>query len=134
MKKVAWSETLSVGISEIDGQHKQLITILNDLLDAKHNKNDFETISALISKMADYIDYHFGTEESYMNRFHFPGLIEHRNEHRLFIRKVFELRRDFSSNKETLSDDMLDFLKNWLQHHIMETDRAYIPCFQEHGL
>ena len=95
---------------------------------------DSEIVSDIISRMVDYIDYHFGSEETYMTRFHFPGLVSHRNEHRVFIRKAFELRKQHVQDKEDLSLDVLAFLMDWLRKHITETDAAYRHCFLENGL
>lgn len=134
MNQIEWSEDLSVGIAEIDGQHRQLIGILNDLIDAENQAKDIEAISAIISSMADYIDYHFGTEEKYMTRFQYKGLESHRKEHRIFIRRVFDFRKQFSLDSQSLSKDMLTFLMDWLLHHIRGTDRNYSQCFRENGL
>lgn len=134
MEKIQWSESLSVGVKEIDEQHRKLINIVNDLLDAKSLGKDSEIVSDIISRMVDYIDYHFGTEETYMTRFHYPELVSHRNEHRLFIRKVFELRKHHVQDKESLSLDVLAFLVDWFRKHISETDAAYKQCFLENDL
>ena len=134
MDQIKWTEDLSVGVSEIDDQHRRLIGIIDDLIDAQNQNKDAEVLSELISKMADYIDYHFGTEEKYMSRFQYAGLEHHRNEHRTFIRKVFEFRKLFTQDHQSLSDDILSFLTEWLRHHIRETDQGYSQCFRENGL
>jgi hemerythrin-like metal-binding protein len=84
--------------------------------------------------MVEYIDYHFGTEETYMSRFRYEDLEPHRNEHRIFIRKVFDFRKQFSMDSQLLSKEMLTFLTDWLCHHIRETDKKYTPCFIKNGL
>lgn len=134
MQKIQWSESLSVGVSEIDEQHRKLIGIINDLIDAEAIGSDSEIVSVIISRLVDYIDFHFGTEETYMTRFHFTGLVSHRNEHRVFIRNVFEMRKHHVQDKEDLLPDILAFLTDWLRKHIAETDAAYSKCFLENGL
>lgn len=134
MDKIEWSDDFSVGVAEIDNQHQQLIAIINDLIDAKNQNKDIDVVSAMLSRMANYLDYHFGTEEKYMIRFHYPGLDSHRNEHRTFIRKVFEFRKQYSRDSQSLSRDLLTFLMDWLRNHILETDKGYSQCFRENGL
>jgi len=134
MNKIEWSENFSVRVSEIDKQHQQLITILNDLIEARNHEKNIDEISATISKMVEYIDYHFGTEEKYMLRFHYAGLQPHRNEHRSFIQKVLDFRKQLSLGNPTILTDMLSFLMDWLRVHICETDKKYSQCFRENGL
>ncbi len=33
-----------------------------------------------------------------------------------------------------ITDDMLEYLKQWLVHHIQEIDKKYTDCFNKHGL
>ena len=134
MNKIEWSEEFSVGISEIDNQHQQLITILNDLIEARNLEKNFNEISAIISKMVDYIGYHFGTEEKYMVRFQYAGLQSHRDEHRTFIQKVLDFRKQLSLENPTIHQDMLTFLQDWIRIHICETDKKYSQCFRVNGL
>jgi hemerythrin-like metal-binding protein len=134
MNKIEWSENFSVGVAEIDNQHRQLIGLINDLVEAKNQNKSMDELSTMISKMADYLDYHFGTEEKYMLRFQYAGLESHRNEHRTFIRKVFEFRKQYSLDSQSLTQDLLAFLMGWLRHHILETDMSYSQCFRENGL
>jgi len=134
MEKINWSEDISVGVAEIDDQHRQLIGIINHLTDAKQQNRDTEVISEILSRMADYLDYHFGTEEKYMARFPYAEFEPHRNEHRTFIRKVFEFRKQYAQDSQSLSNDILAFLKDWLRHHIQETDKKYSQCLRENGL
>jgi hemerythrin len=134
VEKIEWSNELSVQVAEIDDQHKNLITMINELLDAKNKGKEENIISALISKLVDYIDYHFGTEETYMTRFNYSELTSHRNEHRDFIKQVLKFRRDHTEEKVSLSEDVLQFLADWFTNHIQGTDKGYSQCFVENGL
>ncbi len=134
MKTITWSNALSVGVAEIDRQHQNLLSIFNDLVQAAENESSRSVVSEHISKLIAYIDYHFGTEETYMTRFRYPDLHSHRQEHRMFIRKVLSFRRDHAAGKDSLTEDILAFLSDWLRVHIPEVDMAYSRCFRENGL
>lgn len=134
MEKVQWTDALSVRVSEIDEQHKSLIRMINELLESKENEKGEEFVSGLISKLVDYIDYHFGTEEKYMTRFKYPDLSSHRSEHREFIKQVMKFRRDYAEKKATLTEDVLCFLADWFKNHIQGTDMGYSDCFVKNGL
>ena len=54
-------------------------------------------------------------------------------EHDGFTTKAMELLRRFEMGEE-ITFEALDFLKEWLVHHICQVDRAYLPFFQAKGL
>jgi methyl-accepting chemotaxis protein/hemerythrin len=43
--------------------------------------------------------------------------------HRQLIMKLSKLQDDLNGGKVTITMDTMEFVKDWLQHHIGETDR-----------
>lgn len=134
MDRIEWRDEFSVGVEEIDAQHRELIGLLNELADAKGAGGASELVSDILSRLVDYVAYHFGNEENHMVRFDYKDLVPHRQEHRAFIRKIQDLRRGYLEDRETLTDDLSAFLMQWLETHILGTDQKYRQCFREHGL
>jgi len=57
----------------------------------------------------------------------YPGLQEQTEEHRKFIATLNNLEEDFRYDDatKTLSEDIHNFLYNWLTHHIKEVDTKF---------
>ena len=134
MEKIIWNESLSVGVQEIDRQHKQLVGILNQLLGMDGLKVDSEVISDPLTRMTDYADYHFNSEEGYMQKYAYPDYETHRLEHIAFMRKTAELAMGTMAYRKNIPADMLEYLKNWLVEHIMVSDKKYKQFFQQKGI
>lgn len=134
MAYINWSEKLSVNVTEIDEQHKTLIEKINRLHQAMLDNKGREVQKPIIDAMADYAASHFEKEEKYMQRYGFPGLHDHRTEHDKFTAKAIELKERFDSAGFVLSLEILTFLKNWLQEHILVTDKKYSKHFNDNGL
>lgn len=135
MKFVQWiDDKYSVGIQNIDEQHQMLIKIINEVFEAKTKDLGKVTIAGVLKRMADYAQIHFKDEEALMAEYGYPELEGHREAHQYFITKVGEFNRGFNLDQDTLTEDMLDFLKNWLLKHIMETDKRYGPFLNERGI
>lgn len=130
----SWKDSYSVNISEIDEQHKVLIKIINDLYEAFVNKEHASKIDEIIGRMADYASMHFGTEESYFEKFGYKEASGHINEHEKFIEQVYNFRYDYKNNKTTLTYEVLTFLQKWLANHIQVSDKKYSAFFLENGL
>jgi len=129
-----WSDKMSVKSEEIDQQHKKLVTILNELYQAFMNKEHKEKIGSIIEQLSDYTKYHFITEEKYFALFDFYDKESHIQEHYDFKKKIDEFNIKYQEQRGTLTYDVMNFLRNWLNKHIMETDQKYIECFVTNGV
>jgi len=121
MSFVEWSDSLSVGVDEIDDQHKSLVSMLNELHDAVTSGNASVDLPAVIEKMKGYAMEHFATEERHMKRKNYPDLLDHMSEHAFFVSKV----KDFTAVDPEQADmlpEVMDFLKEWLVDHILNID------------
>ena len=62
---IPWSEDLSVGLEEIDEQHKILINLINRLFnEAILKRADKALISDILDELIQYTIVHFAVEES----------------------------------------------------------------------
>jgi hemerythrin len=134
MSHIVWDEKYSVNIEVIDEQHKKIIEVLGQLFDEMGKKKSREVLKAILDQMIWYAGEHFGTEEIFMKQYNFPGYEEHKKEHEAFKEKVVVFQKDFASGKEALSVNMLRFLTEWLDHHILDIDKQYGPFLNEKGI
>ncbi|OPY31218.1 MAG: hypothetical protein A4E32_01668 [Methanomassiliicoccales archaeon PtaU1.Bin124] len=124
MPFVEWSDKLSVGLPEIDDQHKELINILNRLHSAMVEGKGKVVLKDTLADLADYTVTHFYTEERYMTRYRYPQMGQHRLEHEAFVAKVKKFQEDFDAGNATITIELLRFIKEWLVNHISGTDMA----------
>ena len=120
-----WLDMYSVGISDIDEQHKELVKILNDLyqnmLDGKAN----EVLLSVLEKLVNYTKVHFSHEESVLTRHNYPELKAHKKEHKEFVQKIDTLLQKAKSGSKVISIELSGILKAWLREHISGSDKKY---------
>lgn len=119
-----WKEDLETGNSSIDTQHRCLVKLVNDLYDARHGENLELVIEITLDELVKYTVYHFQKEEDEMEKGHYPDLDQHRKIHQTLTKQVLDFKEQLH-NKTTSIDDFLDFLKEWLEHHISVVDMDY---------
>lgn len=128
-----WSKELEVGIEEIDQQHRWLVEQTNQLHDVMQVGADEETIGEVLDALVDYTMNHFILEEDLFSRLGYPETEAHKAEHDAFTAKVMSLLERHESG-EPAGAQALDLLKDWLSHHILKVDKAYVEHFKAHGI
>jgi len=129
-----WTDKMSVRSEEIDNQHKQLVEFLNEIYQAFMEKAHKEKIGTIIDKMSAYTKYHFETEEKYFEYFDYYDKEDHIREHDNFRNRVDEFVTKYKASNGALTYEVMNFLKNWLTSHIMDTDQKYVNCFSRNGV
>jgi hemerythrin-like metal-binding protein len=120
-----WSDVYSVGIPQIDTQHKVLVKLINDLhasMAAGHGK---DSLGKILDELVRYTDIHFNSEEALLKQKQYSKLAAHHGVHERLTKQVIELRDKYRANKITLTLEVMQFLKNWLSGHIMVHDQEY---------
>lgn len=132
-----WEEKLSVGIAEIDGQHKRLLEVGRELVSILESiaegYDEYDELKRLISKLFDYTVYHFSEEEELMEKSGFDGLSVHRLQHEKFEHKIEEIDlEELDRNQYNYTMEILDFLSDWIVNHITKIDIQYTTQVKEY--
>lgn len=124
---IEWSDDLSVGIQEIDEQHKVLVGLVNEMHQAIREHHGSETAKQILERLGDDTRIHFAVEESLMRIFGYPGYDGHKKQHEELIGQFRQYQAKVQSGTAKISFEPLHFLKLWLAQHILESDKAYAP-------
>ena len=133
MAFMTWDDSFSVNVREIDLQHQKLIEMINKFYEYV-GKDSGEAFRTLLDSLVEYTHYHFSTEEKYFQKFAYPDEAGHKELHQKFTEKVLDVKNRLSHGRFVISLEITAYLKDWLTHHIKETDKAYGKFFNEYGL
>jgi hemerythrin len=132
-KFIEWTNALSVGIEEIDEQHKVLVDLVNEMHDAIHQRHGSDAVKSILKDLAEYTRIHFAVEESLMRILNYPSYEEHKEIHEELLQSVVELQDKVDHGKTSIGFELMHFLKTWLTRHIMEEDMQYSGFFIKAG-
>ncbi len=121
---VRWDDSLSVGVSFVDHQHRYLINLINRIHGAIEASNTEEITEALLD-MKTYADVHFREEEQLMADAGYPGLGAHRRQHADFIRQTNAFLDELENYPLAIGTETSMFLRTWLVEHIQVADQGY---------
>lgn len=123
METIVWDESLSVGVSEIDDQHKRLIEFINELGSFIFgSRGDDNPIQSVLSGLFNYTIYHFFTEEQIMQETGYPNYSKHKTEHVNLTAEVISYLDRFVKGEKDIHLEVFEFLKGWLMGHIKVSD------------
>jgi hemerythrin-like metal-binding protein len=125
-----WTKDLSVGIEEIDEQHKELIKRINDLVDSVRQHVCKYKIGDVIKFLEEYIFVHFGEEEGLMKKYAYPDYPAHKAQHEYFIGEFGDLKKELEKleggkkrGSYDLSVETNRIVVDWIFDHIAKVDK-----------
>jgi len=134
MAFIDWSENLSVKVNSIDVQHKKLVELINKLHDASKEGKAKEAAGPVLKELINYTATHFDYEEKLFSEHGYPESATHSKEHKDLVVKVLDVQKDFDAGKLTIGMSLMSFLKDWLNNHILKTDKKYADFFVSKGV
>ena len=119
-----WESSLETGHEKIDGQHKQLILALNNLIAAFTSGNEKEKAEETMEFLTAYSIKHFSMEEDLMEKCEYPGYLEHKRLHEGFREVLKDLTKKLRNDgpTETLIYEIISTIRDWLINHIKGDD------------
>ncbi|SDP73028.1 bacteriohemerythrin [Desulforhopalus singaporensis] len=134
MENINWKKEFSVGVQELDQQHKKLLSMINRLIDDQKKLTDPKLINELLMEMIDYAEVHFQAEEHLMTEYNYHYTDRQAQQHQQFIEKTRSFLSATDVGPNILSNALLDYLGNWLINHILTEDMKYKDFFQSKGI
>lgn len=129
-----WQNNFTFGIESIDGDHKKLVAMIDELYTAMSKGEAKAVIRDIVNDLVDYSVVHFRREEIYMKSINYNDFDAHKAAHEAFIEKVETFREKINSGKDNISIEVISFLREWLSGHILNTDKRFVPEFKKYGI
>ena len=125
-----WRDEYVLGVDEIDGQHRRLIEIANEVymvLNDQWRLDKYNQILKVLDELKAYTIYHFQSEEAYMEKIGYKKRFSHAMEHKAFVEKLKAVDlSEVDEAQEKYLRELLGFITDWVVNHIMTTDRLYV--------
>ncbi|HFC53738.1 MAG TPA: bacteriohemerythrin [Gammaproteobacteria bacterium] len=129
-----WDNSFVIGVAEIDRQHKLLVDLVNELYYEVSQGAGHEMLGRFLDGLVDYTKTHFTYEEGLLAMHGYDELEAHQAKHKKLVSRIMEFHGRVSARDETVIEELLQFLKDWLAKHIKETDKRYASFLNEKGV
>ena len=132
-KKIEWNDDYLLDITEIDNQHKKLVSLANELYDITTGTEEAYKLdmSKVLKKLTDYTVYHFSSEEEFMKRYGYAGVDLHKTAHDGFINEVNNQIKLLEDCKIESGARFYAFVVNWVLTHIAKADKIWANLIRD---
>jgi hemerythrin-like metal-binding protein len=128
MPFMAWNDKLSVGIDEIDADHKKMVDLINELFDGINAGCGKNLIEGILDQLVKYTHSHFAREKQLFAMTAYSEAEAHEREHAKMTAWVLKTQAEFKAGTLAApSLEVMNYLKDWLFEHILIFDLQYAP-------
>ena len=117
-----WDDAYEIGSNVIDREHMMLFATFDDFNIAANTGMERGVIRRTLEILESYTLEHFGHEEEIMVSIGYPDLDAHREEHRMFIKRLDAIVTQFDEG-EDIKHELRLFIRGWLVSHILASDQ-----------
>lgn len=134
MTKLEWKAEYSVGVKLFDDHHKQLLQIIGELENAIETKCTPNKCQMIFSKLVEYSQYHFDSEETLLAQNNYTELHQQKGSHQKFISTIKSFRHRVQLGDDNVELELFEYLNNWMIHHILTEDKRYTAFFAKRNI
>jgi hemerythrin len=124
---VKWGPRYATGIESIDTQHKELVSLTNELYRAclAGQEASGNAFREAMSRMVEYVRFHFTAEQKLLEGIGYPRYSDHKKKHEDLVRDILTAAQDFNKGKKFVANNFVRTLKEWVFGHIGIEDMIY---------
>eukprot|EP00033_Pygsuia_biforma_P005801 GCRY01006423.1.p1 GENE.GCRY01006423.1~~GCRY01006423.1.p1 ORF type:complete len:252 (+),score=69.68 GCRY01006423.1:427-1182(+) len=128
-----WRKEYALNVSVVDRQHKVLFEIINRLYFGIMQMKGPALTGEVLMSLKHYTVYHFGMEEKIFDLTNYPDTESHKAAHRDLVATLIEFSEAYLHDPDSVSFELLLFIRSWLINHVLGTDTQYVSHFHQMG-
>ena len=123
--QLKWRKDLETGDAIIDGQHKELLQKIQDIITACKEGREKDEVASLLTFLKQYVQRHFSAEIQYQTRHNYPQVKEHVEQHEILVSRLATLEQEYSLQGSSLPvvTNSLKLTYEWLTWHLLDWDK-----------
>ena len=118
---LVWRDAYALGVELLDVQHREMVRLINLVLDPGAGDSAGARLDALIA----HLRRHFETEEVFLRAIDYPLTEEHCREHTLQMAEFVDLRRSIARGGEAVGAEIRAEVRQWFFNHVVAEDRRF---------
>ena len=122
MTVLQWREEFSIGIEEVDHEHRELIELIRNLQQNLQAGADVDEVINVLGEIYAQIAAHFALEEKMMRKTRYPALADHKEDHETLLDDLRDIMDEVEDEGVLDEAQLTDDLDRWFSDHFKTHD------------
>lgn len=117
---------IELGEELMDGEHAAQLRYMDAFEKALRAGESKVDMVICLDRLVEFTNLHFISEQILMQEHGYPAIAKHAEEHERLLEQVRKMQAMFNQGDQSLTEQELAMLRDWLIHHIGTTDKTFV--------
>jgi len=122
MSLITWRDEFSVGVAAVDHEHREMITLINELDQAMQRDASQATVVQALGEIYARISAHFALEEKTMRAARYTHFAAHKQDHEQLLDELLDVIDSVDDDGRYDRADLSRNLERWFSDHFRTHD------------
>jgi len=122
MTLIEWKEQYSLGVPEVDHEHRELIDLINELYQSATGPDAEITVVDFLGELYARVGAHFALEEKIMRDNKYDEYVDHKTDHERLLDDIRDLMDDYEDGVYVDMEAFGKRLEDWFSTHFRTRD------------
>ncbi len=122
MALIEWKDEFSVGVADVDHEHRELIGLINKLHDAMSGEDATLTVLDFLGEIYAHVSAHFALEEKIMRKYHYDQYQDHKDDHERLLDEIRDIMDAYEENTYFSDEEFAGQVERWFTGHFKTKD------------
>jgi len=122
MALIEWRDEFETGISGVDHEHQELITLINSFYETLTNNADKDKLINSLNDIYGAVYSHFMLEENLMEKYGYDQYQEHHNDHVNLLDDIRDISDEIEKTQNFDEQQLKNKLNDWFSIHFKTHD------------
>jgi hemerythrin len=122
MSYLDWKPEFSVGIKDVDAEHREMIELINSVYDELGGQRDADAVDRFLGDVHRAVQSHFALEERIMRESRYEEYEDHKNDHEDLLDDIRDMMDTFDEDPVAGFETLEQSLSQWFGNHFATFD------------
>ena len=122
MSLIEWKDQYSLGVAEVDHEHRELVELINELYRSLGQEHSEVAVADFLGELYARIAAHFALEEKIMRDSEYDEYEDHKADHERLLDGIRDLMDDYEDGVYVDVERFGKLLDEWFSEHFRTRD------------